>query len=204
MLEHNKGQVSKAKADAKKKLKEAADVQMGDDPMNSDEKQQIEDIVNRKIVAALSKLKISNDKKGALLCGKSNSHINALVPRQKCNWEEESEESSREGEETSSEEEAHPCKRKRIFRTTFCQLQEAEREREEVKKVEDDLKHVSYGNPSTYPNSILNIPTRIAICLLIRIAPPEVKRVAKIYHNVHIGPGVILDTSICRMLGVGL
>jgi hypothetical protein len=36
------------------------------------------------------------------------------------------------------------------------------------------------------------------------VAPPEVVRASKIHHNVHLGPGVTMDSLMSKALGVGL
>jgi len=205
-IERAKGTAKVAKSKAKRDLKEAADVQMAD-AKSDDEKLRVEDIVNCKVAAAFKKLSLSKPNSAyapSIPDSGSDSETLLLFRKRPCQAEEGSSEGQCEDQgEGPSETHQGESWRKGKRATWFNRYLESE-EGKAAQELVRAAQYIKYENPSTYPDCLLKVPAPTAISTLIMVAPPEVRRAAKIHHEVHVGPGVSIDTLLNRTLGVGL
>jgi len=205
-IERAKGTAKVAKSKAKRDLKEAADVQMAD-AKTDDERLCVEDIVNCKVASAFKKLSLSKPNSAyapSLPDSGSDSETLLLFRKRPCQAEEGSSEGECEDQGEGPSETCHGESRRKGKRATwlsrYLESEQGKAEQEVIRAAQ----YIKYDNPSTYPDSLFKVPAPIAISTLIMVAPPEVRRAARIHHEVHVGPGVSIDTLLNRTLGVGL
>jgi hypothetical protein len=213
VIEQSKGQAVKAKADQKHKLKETADNAMQVDDDGKAEAQRIQRIVDHQVAASLKKLSLGNGKGNGTLFSNSIENspsypLRRKRPAEETDSQDDCEEQSPPFWETPENLEESPQRpqkgaRPREWRTNGRIFEQStrERQREEINLA---MRNVRYENPDTYPDLLLTIPPPLAVKALLAIAPPEILRAAKIFHDVHIGPGVVMDPLLRQSLGVGL
>jgi len=205
-IERAKGTAKVAKSKAKQDLKQAADIQMAD--AKTDNKMlRVEDIVNHKVAAAFKKLSLSKPNSvytPSLPDSGSDLETLLLFRKRPCQTEEGSGEGQCEEQGEGPSETRQGKSRRKGKRATWLSRYLESEEGKAAQELVRAAQYIKYENPATYPDCLLKVPAPTAISTLIMVAPLEVWRVAKIHHEVHVGPGVSIDTLLNRTLGVGL
>ena len=178
------------KLEEKVRLKEQADVEMGDAPSSA---KAVSVTVQAEITKALKNLGLDKKKKVSPALS-SSCHSNLTWSKGKSSTIHTQERPKEEAKEfTLSPEEAANASREKAY---------SKRERQaEVILADSDWR---YDAPSTYPDMILLIPRPLAISLLLSRLPLARLEAAKYRSRVHLGPGVTLPDHLAIHVSPGL
>ena len=220
ILQASKEDVSQQREDAKKKLKETADVEMGD----ATPEKRVEDTVARVLGQRLKSLGLTVGVPDALLLSASNNSVLGKRFRsQESEILEEVHQAGQEGvvrrpgckrrQEPGVRQQTRPVPAQIGCHETW-HITEAregwetrrrqERQRQSERELIAKLPLVRYANPLTYPDEILDLPVDLAVRYLLQCASPALVEAARFRSSVHLGPGVELPKSLSTSLSVGL
>ena len=199
LIERSKTQAEEAKKSAKKSLKDAADVEMGDATTST---ASIQDIVQKELAAALKKANLGNV--SILLSDRIFNHplTTRMLSdakgsgRQEEGWALETAEGpkgyhhfERQGEGSAE-----------AIRQEASPRPQRQREAEAIVSASN----FRYENWKSYPDALLSLPTPLAIRYVIRAALPDVVEAARYRAEIHLGPGVFLPRRLSIHLSTGL
>ena len=188
------------------KLKEAADVEMGDATLST---RAISDIVKKELAAGLKKLKLVSDEDFLL---SSDHSINSSGKRV---WsgqvQEEGQQAKRrrhQGKQYQENKIGGLCQSQPAFweeyqptasaQTVF----EVERQREAESVVASA--NINLDTPASWPDEVLFIPYPLAIRYLLRSATPAHLEAVRFRAGIHLGPDVYVPDHICIQISAGL
>lgn len=198
--------VDRAKKDAKTKLKEAADVEMGDATLST---RAISDIVKKELAAGLKKLKLVSDE--VMLLSSDHSNISSGKRVWSGQFEEEGQQAKRrrhEGEKYQENKigglsQSQPCFWEEYSNSASAQaVYEVERQREAEGIVASA--NINLDTPASWPDEVLFIPYPLAIRYLLRSATPAHLEAVRFRAGIHLGPDVSVPDYICIQLSAGL
>ena len=212
-IERQKIAAEDAKVEAKKNLKDSADVEMGDASTSS---RAVEDRIKSEVAKALKSAGISpkDSKVRDCLLSRSlyfgNTHFvsgrpvqarpEEEIPRQHVHrWQAPQEGEVFNGFESwdgqvgsSGASQQGPC-------------QVTQEQQEQAEEVVLTTPHIRYDDPRSYPDELLMLPSPLAIRYLLCHVPLHRLEAAKFRGSVHLGPGVFLSHDVlASSLSAGL
>ena len=193
--------IDRSKRENKMKLREAADVEMGDDTNSS---RAISDIVKKELAASIKKLKLVSDDDLLLISSFSNNVLGKRL---------------RSEEQPEGQQEERRTRRQKEAGSYFCQeaasywevqgptSQTPTRQRQEGQRKAESIiatANLRYDMPGTWPDEVLLIPYPLAIRYLLRSVTPAHLEAVRFRGGVHLGPDVSVPDNICIILSAGL
>jgi len=217
VLQEAKGFAAEAREAAKKKLKDTADVEMGD----ATEESRMEDLVQRALEKRMLKFKPFISLSDHFLLSDLDLSLSIVRSPQVYGQKRPSGQTEKEGEEErgwkrrkTGQSQGHR-QEARETRGILYQGQEVrgpqtwsiQRARQEGQRQSESIVAAAcwrYENPLSYPDEILDLPLDLAVRYLLSSAPPAMVAAMRFRSDVHVGPGVELPRLISTSLSVGL
>ena len=214
VIEAAKEQAANNRDAAKKKLKDVADVEMGD----STPEKRVEDLVSKALGQRLRQLGITVSDPTPLLLSQTDVYLPPALgqgsrgvkrPRNQGGEEERRIrrcESQNQGNRQATSkwhlEGTTVQEATEDSRWTWSILQGRQRQRQSESVV--STSRLRYENPLSYPDEILDLPVSLAVRYLLAAASPAMVEAMRFRSDVHLGPGVELPRILSTSLSVGL
>ena len=204
VIEFSRSAAGEAKRKAKRDLKDAADVEMGDATTST---RTIQDIVSRQVAAALKDAGLGGKVSPTLFGDEAFS--NRRTAQKRCIGRLYSQ--TEEGQDGR-----HETKRLRLEAAGRegveeegggeSQSRQEGRQRQRQREAEGVISAAEfrYDHPDSYPDDLLLIPTPLAIRYILSRADPSVVDAARYRAGVHLGPDVFVPRHLQIHLSAGL